>query len=60
LIAQSDLFAGGSVRLPVRAGWREDFDAELLAFPGLIKRPAALGVDGVLAGEGLPPTNGYW
>jgi predicted phage terminase large subunit-like protein len=34
LIAQSDLFAGGSVRLPLRAGWLEDFVAELLAFPG--------------------------
>jgi predicted phage terminase large subunit-like protein len=34
LIAQSDLFAGGSVRLPMRAGWREAFVAELLAFPG--------------------------
>jgi predicted phage terminase large subunit-like protein len=34
LIAQSDLFAGGSVRLPRRAVWLEDFTAELLAFPG--------------------------
>jgi predicted phage terminase large subunit-like protein len=34
LIAQSDLFAGGSVRLPRRAGWLEEFVAELLAFPG--------------------------
>ena len=34
LIAQSDLFAGGSVRLPQRAPWLEDFTAELLAFPG--------------------------
>ncbi len=34
LIAQSDLFAGGSVRLPKRAPWLEDFTAELLAFPG--------------------------
>ena len=34
LIAQTDLFAGGSVRLPQRAGWLEDFVAELLAFPG--------------------------
>jgi len=34
LIAQSDLFAGGSVRIPKRAPWREDFTAELLAFPG--------------------------
>jgi predicted phage terminase large subunit-like protein len=34
LIAQTDLFAGGSVRLPRRAGWLEDFVAELLAFPG--------------------------
>jgi predicted phage terminase large subunit-like protein len=33
-IAQTDLFAGGSVRLPRRAGWLEDFTAELLAFPG--------------------------
>ena len=29
-----DLFAGGSVRLPARAPWLEDFTAELLAFPG--------------------------
>ena len=34
VIAQSDLFAGGSVRLPRRAAWLEDFTAELLAFPG--------------------------
>jgi len=34
LIAQSDLFAGGSVRFPRRASWLEDFTAELLAFPG--------------------------
>jgi len=34
LIAQSDLFAGGSVRLPHSAPWLEDFTAELLAFPG--------------------------
>jgi predicted phage terminase large subunit-like protein len=34
VIAQTDLFAGGSVRLPRRAAWLEDFTAELLAFPG--------------------------
>jgi predicted phage terminase large subunit-like protein len=34
VIAQSDLFAGGSVRLPRQAGWLEEFTAELLAFPG--------------------------
>src|SRR6266566_2617902 len=34
LIAQSDLFAGGSVHLPRRAAWLEEFTAELLAFPG--------------------------
>jgi predicted phage terminase large subunit-like protein len=34
LIAQSDLFVGGSVRLPRRAEWLEEFTAELLAFPG--------------------------
>jgi predicted phage terminase large subunit-like protein len=34
LIAQSDLFAGGSVRLPKSAPWLEAFTAELLAFPG--------------------------
>ena len=34
LIAQSDLFAGGSVRLPRHAPWLEEFVAELLAFPG--------------------------
>ena len=34
LIAQSDLFAGGSIRLPERAAWLEEFVAELLAFPG--------------------------
>jgi predicted phage terminase large subunit-like protein len=33
-IAQSDLFAGGSVRFPRRAAWLEEFTAELLAFPG--------------------------
>ena len=31
LIAQTDLFAGGSVRLPRRAGWLEEFVAELLS-----------------------------
>jgi predicted phage terminase large subunit-like protein len=34
LITQIDLFAGGSVRLPPRAAWLEEFVAELLAFPG--------------------------
>jgi predicted phage terminase large subunit-like protein len=34
LIAQSDLFAGRSVRLPKSAPWLEAFTAELLAFPG--------------------------
>jgi len=33
-ITQSDLFAGGSVRFPRRAGWLEEFTSELLAFPG--------------------------
>jgi predicted phage terminase large subunit-like protein len=34
LIAQCDRFAAGSVRLPVKAPWLDDFVAELLAFPG--------------------------
>jgi predicted phage terminase large subunit-like protein len=34
VIAQTDRFAGGSVRFPRRAAWLEDFTAELLAFPG--------------------------
>jgi predicted phage terminase large subunit-like protein len=34
VIAQSDLFAGGSVRFPRRAAWLEEITAELLAFPG--------------------------
>jgi predicted phage terminase large subunit-like protein len=34
LISQVDLFEGGSVRLPRRASWLEEFVAELLAFPG--------------------------
>ena len=34
MIAQTDLFAGGSVRFPRRAAWLEEFTAELLAFPG--------------------------
>ena len=34
LTAQSDLFAGGSIRLPRRAAWLEEFTSELLAFPG--------------------------
>ena len=34
VIAQSDLFAGGSVRFPRRAAWLEELTAELLAFPG--------------------------
>jgi predicted phage terminase large subunit-like protein len=33
-IAQSDLFAGGSVRFPRQAGWLEELTSELLAFPG--------------------------
>ena len=34
LIAQTDRFAAGSVRLPRKAAWLEDFTAELLSFPG--------------------------
>jgi predicted phage terminase large subunit-like protein len=34
VIAQSDLFVGGLVRLPKSASWLEEFEAELLAFPG--------------------------
>jgi predicted phage terminase large subunit-like protein len=34
VIAQSDLFAGGSIRFPRQASWLEHFTAELLAFPG--------------------------
>jgi hypothetical protein len=34
VIAQTDLFAGGSVRFPTKAGWLEQFVPELLAFPG--------------------------
>jgi len=34
VIAQSDLFAGGSVRFARRAAWLEELTAELLAFPG--------------------------
>ena len=34
VIAQSDLFVGGSVRFPRRAAWLEELTAELLAFPG--------------------------
>src|SRR3979490_565413 len=34
LIAQTDVIVGGSVRLRRRAGWLEEFVAELLSFPG--------------------------
>ena len=34
VIAQTDLFQGGSIRFPRKAAWLEDFTAELLAFPG--------------------------
>jgi predicted phage terminase large subunit-like protein len=34
VIAQTDLFAGGSVRFPRSAVWLDEFIAELLAFPG--------------------------
>jgi predicted phage terminase large subunit-like protein len=34
LIAQSDLFAGRSVLFPQKAAWLEEFEAELLSFPG--------------------------
>jgi predicted phage terminase large subunit-like protein len=34
LIAQTDLFAGGSVLFPKNAPWLETLEAELLAFPG--------------------------
>jgi predicted phage terminase large subunit-like protein len=34
VIAQSDLFEGGSVLFPQRAAWLEEFTAELLSFPG--------------------------
>jgi predicted phage terminase large subunit-like protein len=51
LISQVDLFEGGSVRLPRRAPWREEFIAELLAFPGRyddqVALKASLGVAGV-------------
>ena len=33
-LTASDLFAGGSIRLPRRAAWLEEFTSELLAFPG--------------------------
>ena len=53
---------GGSVRLPQRAPWLEDFTAELLAFPGRSRRSSrcldpgtGLGsVDVESAGEVLP------
>jgi hypothetical protein len=32
---ESDLFAGGSVRVPKSAPWLEDFTAELLASQGV-------------------------
>ncbi len=38
VIAQSDLFAGGSVRFPLKAEWLEEFTAELLAFPRAPRR----------------------
>jgi len=34
VIAQSDLFQGGSIRFPQKGEWLEEFTAELLAFPG--------------------------
>ncbi|MDR6306124.1 putative phage terminase large subunit-like protein [Nitrobacter vulgaris] len=34
VISQSDLFEGGSVFFPTTAPWLEDFEHELLAFPG--------------------------
>ena len=34
VIAQTDLFAGGSVRFPRCAAWLEECIAEILAFPG--------------------------
>jgi predicted phage terminase large subunit-like protein len=34
LIAQIDLFMGGSVRLPKEAPWLDEFVHELLSFPG--------------------------
>ncbi|MEO6946872.1 MAG: phage terminase large subunit, partial [Nitrobacter sp.] len=34
VISQSDLFEGGSVFFPENAPWLEDFETELLAFPG--------------------------
>jgi predicted phage terminase large subunit-like protein len=34
VISQSDLFEGGSVFFPEKASWLEDFENELLAFPG--------------------------
>jgi predicted phage terminase large subunit-like protein len=34
LIAQIDLFQGGSVRLPKEAPWLDEFVHELLSFPG--------------------------
>jgi predicted phage terminase large subunit-like protein len=34
VISQSDLFEGGSVFFPEKASWLEEFENELLAFPG--------------------------
>jgi predicted phage terminase large subunit-like protein len=34
VISQIDLFEGGSISLPARAEWLDDFLGELLAFPG--------------------------
>ena len=34
LISQIDLFTGGSLLLPKDAPWLEEFEAELLSFPG--------------------------
>jgi predicted phage terminase large subunit-like protein len=33
VISQGDLFAGGSILLPEKAGWLDDFVKELLSFP---------------------------
>ncbi len=51
VIAQTDLFAGGSVRLPRHAAWLDEFTAELLAFPGRHDDQ----VDVLNAGPGMEP-----
>jgi predicted phage terminase large subunit-like protein len=60
VIEQSDLFAAGSVLLPRQAEWREEFVAELLAFPGRHDDQVDALVQGLAWGRQAWANRGSW